>query len=375
MAAAKSTKAQKQSPLISTAALSHGAAADGARFVRPGFAFTAADDLAFALGYPHLTYLADGHPDDADPEAAAPLYVSKHGLAPTVWPREVAARVARAFGNWFDDAKVAEAYRTAGAITADEARQIIRSELHGNNSRILLLLLEALVGPSVVVSTAVDQLEAFSGQEWTDSGPNIRTDLPPTILSLGYLLLRLPADEAAGARARLEALYQVWTEEPKRFRTAAAKAIDVVLHGAAGAERSAYRAGGQISPYAPLHILDDPAWVARIVKASGAPDQSAKPDARLVFLGGDEVLDLELSRWKKYTKPGAHTLLVEQLGKIQSPQILPWMLEMSATSKAKGDAQAWFLAHADFARGFLEQSADAGGAPADWARVVLKKLG
>src|SRR5215510_13994667 len=44
-------------PVRTTAALAHGSAASGARFVRPGFALTPEADLAFALGFPHLEYI------------------------------------------------------------------------------------------------------------------------------------------------------------------------------------------------------------------------------------------------------------------------------------------------------------------------------
>src|SRR5262245_60760003 len=51
-------------PARTTMALQHGTAAAGARFVRHGFATTPAGDLAFALGFPHLEYICDQHPDD-----------------------------------------------------------------------------------------------------------------------------------------------------------------------------------------------------------------------------------------------------------------------------------------------------------------------
>src|SRR5690349_23180893 len=74
-----------------TQALIHGAAASGARFVRPGFATTPAGDLAFALGFPHLEYIIDDHPDGARAEMVA--YERKpYRLG---WPRNVAIRWCR----------------------------------------------------------------------------------------------------------------------------------------------------------------------------------------------------------------------------------------------------------------------------------------
>ena len=48
-------------------ALKFGAEAAGARYVQPGFAFTAEQDLAFALGWPYMYFLVDGHPDHSRP--------------------------------------------------------------------------------------------------------------------------------------------------------------------------------------------------------------------------------------------------------------------------------------------------------------------
>src|SRR5690349_5854635 len=74
-----------------TQALVHDTAAYGARFVRPGFATTPAGDLAFALGFPHLEYIVDDHPDGARAEMVA--YERKpYRLG---WPRNVAIRWCR----------------------------------------------------------------------------------------------------------------------------------------------------------------------------------------------------------------------------------------------------------------------------------------
>src|SRR5215468_11777862 len=78
-------------PVRTTAALEHGSAASGARFVRPGFAITPEADLAFALGFPHLEYIVDDHPDDARAEMIA-YERRSYRLG---WPRNVAIRWCR----------------------------------------------------------------------------------------------------------------------------------------------------------------------------------------------------------------------------------------------------------------------------------------
>ncbi len=103
-------------------------------------------------------------------------------------------------------------------------------------------------------------------------------------------------------------------------------------------------------------------------------DESVYPDPRIAFLGGDKALDAECSWCKKYTKPGAHEIFVERFGHIRSENLLPVFLEMTAGSKAKREAAAWFKEHADFARAFLEARATSKGADAASAKVVLKGL-
>src|SRR6185436_7068491 len=78
-------------PVRTTAALAHGSAASGARFVRPGFALSPEADLAFALGYPHLEYIVDDHPDDARAEMIA-YERRSYRLG---WPRKIATRWCR----------------------------------------------------------------------------------------------------------------------------------------------------------------------------------------------------------------------------------------------------------------------------------------
>jgi hypothetical protein len=60
---------QKRSPSVGSttqviAAFRNGTQAAGAGRVRPGFAFTATRDLQFALGWPHVASVVEGHPVD-----------------------------------------------------------------------------------------------------------------------------------------------------------------------------------------------------------------------------------------------------------------------------------------------------------------------
>lgn len=257
-------------------------------------------------------------------------------------------------------------FSKGGPFSADEARALLKASLDCERGDRLLLLLEALVGTDVVCDAAITTMEGYGQAQWTGSD----FDLVP--YALGFLLLRLPADTSEKARARLEALHGKIAKAG--WESDAVKNLDVALHGVAGAERSAYRPEDDaISSMYVTHIVDDPAWVGKTVLAGGPPDSSVMPDPRLAFLGGPPVLEAEAKWWKKYTRAGAPAAFVERLGQIRSETLLPALLEMSAASKAKREATAWFVQHADFARAFLEKHSK--GKSADAARAVLKAIG
>jgi hypothetical protein len=362
MAAKKSSKALT----LSTAALASGDQAFGARYLKKGFAFTKEMDLAFALGYPHYVELCDGHPADESPMEAGLEFVDADDHTTRVWPREVASRTARAFPLLLNAKLRAKAFSQGGPVTADEARTIVQGSLDCNRGDRLLLLLEALVGTEVVCDAAVATMETYGEAQWTGS------DFDVVTYTLGFLLLRLPAEASTKARARFEALHAKVTKAG--WESDGIKNLDVALHGVAGAERSAYRPEGEaISSMYVTHVVDDPVWVAKTVLAGGPPDASSMPDPRLAFLGGQPVLEAEAKWWKKYSRAGGHAAFVERFGHIHTEALLPAFLEMTAASKAKKEAAAWFVQHADFARPFLEKQAK--GKNADAAKAVLKAIG
>ena len=66
--------------------------AAGLAHVRPGFCFSADFDALFALGWPHVRFVVDGHRDDESPHAAALRILTAGGDPPARlrWPRGVA---------------------------------------------------------------------------------------------------------------------------------------------------------------------------------------------------------------------------------------------------------------------------------------------
>ena len=76
--------------------------------------------------------------------------------------------------------------------------------------------------------------------------------------------------------------------------------------------------------------------------------------------------------WKKYKEPEdeAQKVFVRDYGRIRSEKMLAIFLAMSQTSKARKEAAAWFAAHAEYARPYLERTAAGKGDPVAWARAI-----
>ena len=362
--------------------LEHGDEAVGASQRREGFAFTPADDLAFALGWPHMITLCEDEDDPA--ETARALVMAYPQPYEREWPRMAAHRAARALaagptrtGSLSPEAEAA--LLEEAELSSAEASAFFRHYL-GLRPHLWFLpslgthLFEALLGPSAALEIFVAMLEAHV-DDWMQRH-NTRCAF---VNQLGYHLLRVPPAEADGFRERLEALFAHCADNcdlSKRHVNLALRELDLVLHGRAGVDRSAHHVDELIAPGSLLHLTDDADFVyeqARLVDV----DASSMVEARLVFLAGERRLDDEAQRWRRYKRPkpgAAHARVVAHLGRIRSEKLLPLMLAMTAKSKAKKAASQWFVERADFARPWVEKTASAGGDEATWAIKVLKKM-
>jgi len=119
------------------------------------------------------------------------------------------------------------------------------------------------------------------------------------------------------------------------------------------------------------HVTDD----ANFVRMRVAMDRLGyRPDARLVFLGGEEVLGSYQRRWQRGDSD-EQRWFITQMAPIRSLCLAPVMLEMATVSQARGEAAQWFLSHPDFARSFLKEQAEGDGLPAGQARKLLGQIG
>jgi hypothetical protein len=199
------------------------------------------------------------------------------------WPRRTACIFLRAVGaleqRWAKDDPGARRVMTRDALVGlGEAGTIVRTFV----SRRLAVpayvgaelagILEALAGGAQTIAAFADALVQLPDDGWRDDRPA----LAAAVFELGFLLRRRRGDRGA-LRERLARAHD------PAHRNDVARALDLVLNGRAGAERSAR---AEIDY---LHVVDDPAWArARIVDVSTA----ASPiDAALYPLAGDALLD------------------------------------------------------------------------------------
>jgi len=327
-------------PVRATQALVHGRAAAGARLVQPGFALTPDADLAFALGFPHLEYIIDDHPDDARAEMIA-YERRSYRLG---WPRNVAIRWCRITaskgcrrtpqGATELDTAGKKALKNGAALAPDEVALTLKAMFTDTSSyedlRDLVRLFEAFVGPELVASSIVDALERSGGAIWTHQDH----DRALVVHHVGFLLLRLPPTAADRLRGRLAAVFDRRVKAlpskelgPRRGeRGSLLRALDVVLHGRLGAERSGERSEDGIEPADLVHVTDDPEFVRE------AACRRLSPDARLVFLGGEPVLDHLLDSFLRLR--GAHHALLDGFADVAAPAAVRLLERIAAGKEA-----------------------------------------
>ncbi len=333
-------------PVRTTAALAHGSAASGARLVRPGFAITPEADLAFALGFPHLEYIVEDHPDDARAEMIA-YERRSYRLG---WPRNVATRWCRITaskgcrrtpqGATELDTAGKKALKNGAPLAPDEVALTLKALFTDTSSyddlRELVRLFEAFVGPELVASSIVDALERSGNAVWTHQDH----DRALVVHHVGFLLLRLPPTTADRLRGRLAAVFDRRVKAlpgkelgPRRGeRGSLLRALDVVLHGRLGAERSGERSEDTLEPGDIVHVLDDAEFVR------DAACRRLSPDARLVFLGGEPVLDHLRAGFLRLR--GAHHALVDGLADVASPTAVHLLQRIAAGKEAPDRAKA-----------------------------------
>jgi hypothetical protein len=246
------------------------------------------------------------------------------------------------------------------------------------------MLMEAFVGPGPVAEALVESLEAVSPDVLLKQSNSNRCQC---LSFLGFLFLRTPDALSTTLQKRTRRVFDdavrslpgglIVRDADGEQDSLPYRTLDLVLNGKQGVLRSGTNAAkDQIYPRDLLFVQDDAALVLERLRKV-AKNDPWEPLARLVFLGGDGVLDLEAEWWPKYVEPDKDTAqksFVLGYGRIRREKILPIFLAMTATSKARKEASAWFAARSEFARPFLQRAAAGEGDIATWALATLDSL-
>lgn len=270
--------------------------------IRAGFGKTPADDVLFALGYPHIVVPTD----EAEPKGARdPSKVWK------LFPLRSVTHVPRSFLPYVYGYHLN--YRTAAELfagppptykLADEMKGLFR-----RNNR-LLFLLEAMFGSEAVATAAVEflctcPLTEWKSRELDEAGWN-------GIRNLGFVLLRVSPSTRTKLVAKLEALFKKVSGSQGKEWWRPVQALDIMLHGRVGITRN------NEGWFDLAHEREDAAWVAEQALAklkTMKPADRAMVDAQIGFIGGPRVVK-EMSNLKLFFSEN-HSDAKKQLARIR----------------------------------------------------------
>jgi hypothetical protein len=324
-----------------TRAFEHGHQAFGAQYIQSGFARSPEYDLLFALGWPHARYLIDGHSDDAltDPVAIEKaVFKTQVGLGV---PREIALRRIRAFAAYAlgPDGKLRQgavrALLNRDPMNEEEAQKFVAEHLAGRSLGTkqleIIFLLEAFMGPDAIAEAITRAFEVATDVQLLDHA----AEKSLWAFGLGFLLLRVEATRSAALRERLRAVIRRCPKEGVNSHSVA-NVLDQVLHQTKASLRSDHTDQSLL-----LHFIDETPSAVREQLAANARPFGGALYARMVFLGGEDVIDYYKKHFDKVKEAAEKKAIVAQFGRIASPKIRELMEGIAEKANGDSDAQAW----------------------------------
>lgn len=336
--------------------------------IKAGFCFDPAGDEAFALGWPHLRRITDEEVD-AYKLAAQRLMDTDFDLA-IHWPRALATALVHAWGvgQLFDLAPGSREFRTAARealwntappsrsqVDAYLAERLLRSPMWASEraTESFVLLLEALTRADWVAEAILGHLERMDQGELHEAAPQ-----PAWItFQLGYLLLRVEEGAAEAMRRRMRAVLEgtAGVREGSELKLpphpSHARSLALVLDGARAADRSTDK---DVRWY--THAVGD----AQAVRMRATINQGwSLPDARLVWIGGPEVLSTRLiQRWPQL-QPRDQRWFFESIAPIKHPEVVALVAALlKSGTGVRGKALEWLLQRKAWAGPILAGLAD-----------------
>lgn len=286
-----------------------------------GFGETAADELAFRRGFPHVRSLG-GEPT-ADPSAQAKQALgASDPILDFVWPGETARRFLRAFVG--EDPAGSGAAQPV-ADPKDLIERAMSTERHHRSWRIedFVFLLEAEAGPDRVASAILDVIEE-GGKLYASSN-----DGPEIAFTLGFLIGR--SESSAALRDRTIRAREAIAKTKKPIQPDWAEALDIVIDG----NRAFDLAGWMLSRY--VFVTDSAALAQKLVQAPG----QFLPDVRLAYLGGPAVLATFFKRVDELPVGPLGRRFFHQLAPMKRALAKPIMEKLAKRADTKALASAW----------------------------------
>jgi hypothetical protein len=304
-----------------------------------------------ARGWPHGVILMHGQDWNPPKQAEQTVRYLLGASAPAMhvfWPRRAACLFLRAVGGL----QAAYAPKDPGAVKGmasdaildlDEAGAFVRGfaartfAIPPHVGAEVVGLLEALVGGPELVGLFAEALEATPSAWLAD-----RPALAAAVFELGFVLRRI----RKGADAQRRKLARAFSPSTNRSNDVG-RALDLVLHGRAGAERSARAELDYV------HAVDDPAWARERITD---PATAASPiDAALYALGGDALLDKWSTRLEGASDPAAVVWAATQIGVLRGDRALALGVQLYAQHEGARNALKMQLAESEEAPQALER--------------------
>jgi hypothetical protein len=349
------------------------------KVAREGFCHTAEQDRLYALGYPILTMLVDGHKDDKKPaDAVAKAFSDYFGRYQVAWPREVASRfvhAATAFDGdaWGEDA-VLKAALCKEPVSADVARRAITRQIENTSrcswytTRHIVCVTEAVAGTDIVLEALVDALEKLDPKRWPNS---LGEDGTPSFYAYmtGFLLLR--STKANAFRKRLEAIHDAASKKKDvgEGEQTIRGALDIALHGTVGTKRALANSHWQ---YWHWYLMADDLDLQKERLANSLKSEW-NPEPRIVYLAGADLLDIYLT--KKGLRIGKLLApFLDDIGMFADARVFSCMVDMVGVKGAGEAPLRYFKATKKTSQPKLERLARGSGATAVKAQSILTGL-
>jgi hypothetical protein len=322
--------------VFSTRALEHGRNASGAAGLRKGFAWNDQMDLAWALGYPAMTFLVDGAPDSKEailaffgktPEqAASHVWFSQFFGSRNLVPRRAAFALLHEIEHRENPFKLSdEDFRKATEpreLSDDKVRMLLKTTPAHNLDKVAFLL-EALAGSALPAETLCEVLAERASSDG-DNG-KFRTSANNSLMAI---LRRLPSP------AVVALLERGAPDARKRGLESLAKGSSLALTR--------------------LQWVDDAeVEMLQAFQAEAAEGVGDIPFPRYLYAGGQQLIEAQVKLFDKYMD--GPVKFFKEYSTVRHPLLTGPALLARAHKDYREGMTLWFERHADYFRPLLAE--------------------